>query len=60
MPQDINQDGVVNEIDIRCVEKNFLMKGPDAPADKQPKETLGNSMKGLNCFLRLVGLEPKQ
>jgi subtilisin family serine protease len=60
LPQDMNQDGVVNEIDIRYVEKNFLIKGPDAPADKQPKETLGNGKKGLDYFLRLVGLEPKQ
>ncbi|MEH7013816.1 S8 family serine peptidase [Neobacillus niacini] len=58
VPQDLNQDGVVNETDIRFVEKNFLTKGPDAPADKQPKEKIGN--KGLEYFLRLVGLEPKQ
>lgn len=60
VPQDLNQDGVVNETDIRFVEKNFLTKGPDAPADKQPKETLGNGKKDLAYFLRLVGLEPKQ
>lgn len=60
VPQDLNQDGVVNETDIRFVEKNFLTKGPDAPAKKQPKETLGNGKKGLDYFLRLVGLEPKQ
>lgn len=58
VPQDIDQDGVVNETDIRFVEKNFLTKGPDAPADKQPKEKIGK--KGLEYFLRLVGLEPKQ
>ncbi|MED3997554.1 S8 family serine peptidase [Peribacillus frigoritolerans] len=58
VPQDINQDGVVNETDIRFVEKNFFTKGPDAPADKQPKATIGK--KGLEYFLRLIGLEPKQ
>ena len=58
VPQDINQDGVVDETDIRFVEKNFLTKGPDAPADKQPKEKIGK--KGLEYFLRLIGLEPKQ
>ncbi|RRN69546.1 peptidase S8 [Peribacillus simplex] len=56
--QDINQDGEVNETDIRFVEKNFLTKGPDAPVDKQPKEKIGK--KGLEYFLRLIGLEPKQ
>ena len=59
VPQDLNQDGVVDETDIRFVEKNFLTKGPDAPADKQPKESLGNGKKGLEYFLRLIGLEPK-
>ncbi|MBT2605970.1 S8 family serine peptidase [Bacillus sp. ISL-53] len=58
VPQDINQDGVVDETDIRLVEKNFLTKGPDAPADKQPKEKIGK--KGLEYFLRLIGMEPKQ
>ncbi|MGG3911784.1 S8 family serine peptidase [Peribacillus simplex] len=57
VPQDLNQDGVVDETDIRFVEKNFLTKGPDAPADKQPKEKIGK--KGLEYFLRLIGLEPK-
>ncbi|MBG9451213.1 peptidase S8 [Cytobacillus firmus] len=60
VPQDINQDGVVDETDIRFAEKNFLTKGPDAPAKKQPKESLGNGKKDLAYFLRLVGLEPKQ
>ena len=36
VPEYFNQDGVVDETDIRFVEKNFLMKGPDASADKQP------------------------
>ncbi|MFJ7936299.1 S8 family serine peptidase [Sporosarcina sp. NPDC096371] len=58
VPQDLNQDGVVDEADVRLIEKNFLTKGPDAPADKQPKEKIGN--KGLEYFLRLIGLEVKQ
>ncbi|EPD49654.1 hypothetical protein HMPREF1210_03101 [Paenisporosarcina sp. HGH0030] len=58
VPQDINQDGVVDEADVRLIEKNFLTKGPDAPANKQPKEMIGK--KGLEYFLRLIGLEPKQ
>lgn len=58
VPQDIDQDGEVNETDIRFVEQNFLTKGPDALADKQPKEKIGK--KGLEYFLRLIGLEPKQ
>ncbi|WP_417899076.1 S8 family serine peptidase [Bacillus haimaensis] len=56
--QDLNQDGVVDEADIRLIEKNFLTKGPDAPTDKQPKEKIGD--KGLEYFLGLIGLEPKQ
>lgn len=60
VPQDINQDGMVNETDIRFVEKNFLTKGQDAPAKKQPKESLGNGKKDMVYFLHLVGLEPKQ
>ncbi|MFJ7936301.1 S8 family serine peptidase [Sporosarcina sp. NPDC096371] len=58
VPQDINQDGVVDEADVRLIEKNFLTKGPDAPANKQPKEKIGK--KGLEYFLRLIGLELKQ
>ncbi|WP_025784661.1 S8 family serine peptidase [Sporosarcina sp. D27] len=53
--QDINQDGVVDESDVRLIEKNFLEKGPDAPANKQPKEKIGK--RGLEYFLRLIGLE---
>jgi len=55
--EDINQDGVVDETDVRFVEKNFLASGPDAPSNKQPKEKIGN--KGLDYFLRLIGLETK-
>ncbi|MDM5225122.1 S8 family serine peptidase [Cytobacillus sp. NJ13] len=53
---DMNQDGIVDEIDIRFIEKNFLQVGPDAPNNKKPKEKLGN--KGLEDFLRTIGLEP--
>jgi len=56
--QDINQDGVVDETDVRLIETNFLTKGPDAPDNKQPKEKIGK--KGLEYFLRLIGLEVKQ
>ena len=55
---DINQDGIVNETDIRFIEKNFLKVGPDVPKNKKPKEKLGN--KGLEDFLRAIGLEPKK
>ncbi|MEA1855428.1 S8 family serine peptidase [Cytobacillus sp. OWB-43] len=53
--EDINQDGIVDELDIRITEKNFLTKGPDAES-KQPKEKIGN--KDLEYFLRLIGLTP--
>lgn len=53
--EDINQDGVVDETDVRYVEKNFLSKGPDASASAQPKESIGK--KGIEYFLRLIGLE---
>lgn len=56
--EDINQDGTVDEFDVRYVEKNFLTKGPDAPVNKVPKEKIGN--KGLEYFLRLIGLETNQ
>ncbi|MDQ0270070.1 S8 family serine peptidase [Cytobacillus purgationiresistens] len=53
--EDINQDGKVDEADIRLIEKNFLAKGPDA-GNKEPKETIGK--KDLEYFLRLIELEP--
>lgn len=56
--ENINQDGIVDELDVRYVEKNFLTKGPDAPSNKVPKEKIGN--KGLEYFLRLIGLETNQ
>ncbi|MBO9130680.1 S8 family serine peptidase [Bacillus sp. 165] len=55
--QDINQDGVVNETDVRFIEKNFLSKGPDALSIQQPQETIGK--KDLKYFLNSIGLEPK-
>lgn len=53
---DINQDGVVDEADVRFIEKNFLKVGADAKG-KKPTEKLGP--KGLNDFLKSIGLEPK-
>ncbi|MFP7297144.1 S8 family serine peptidase [Neobacillus niacini] len=54
---DINQDGVVNETDVRWIEKNFLTVGPKAGNGNKPKETIGK--KGLADFLKMIGLEPK-
>ncbi|EQB38689.1 hypothetical protein M948_08880 [Virgibacillus sp. CM-4] len=53
---DVNKDGIVDEADIRFIEKNFLDIGFDAPENKTPLEKLGN--KGLNDFLKSIGLEP--
>ncbi|MEY8348966.1 S8 family serine peptidase [Bacillus cereus] len=58
LPQDINQDGVVDETDVRFVEKNFLQKEVGVPEAVKPKETIGK--KGLADFLRQIGLEPKK
>ena len=55
---DINQDGVVDETDVRWIEKNFLTKGSLAGKGNQPKETIGK--KGLGDFLKMIGLEPKE
>jgi subtilisin family serine protease len=54
---DINQDGVVNETDVRWIEKNFLTVGPKAGKGNTPKESIGK--KGLADFLKMIGLEPK-
>ena len=35
---DLNKDGIVDEKDIRFVEKNFLKKGPDASKSQTPVE----------------------
>ncbi|EQB37063.1 hypothetical protein M948_09240 [Virgibacillus sp. CM-4] len=53
---DVNQDGVINETDVRFIEKNFLAKGPDAPKGKSPMETIGK--KDLNYYLDKMGLKP--
>ncbi|SCC60244.1 S8 family serine peptidase [Bacillus mycoides] len=58
VPQDINQDGVVDETDVRFIEKNFLQKEVGVPEVVKPKETIGK--KGLADFLRQIGLEPKK
>ncbi|WP_436376140.1 S8 family serine peptidase [Cytobacillus sp. BC1816] len=55
---DINQDGVVDETDVRWIEKNFLTKGSLAGKGNQPKETIGK--KRLEDFLKMIGLEPKE
>ncbi|WIY61903.1 S8 family serine peptidase [Bacillus arachidis] len=55
---DINQDGVVNETDIRFIEKNFLKKGPDVKENQKPKENVGPVT--LEKILRSIGLEPKK
>ncbi|PEC20910.1 S8 family serine peptidase [Bacillus cereus] len=55
--QDINQDGVVDETDVRFIEKNFLQKEVGVPEVVKPKEIIGK--KGLADFLRQIGLEPK-
>ncbi|MDM5440905.1 S8 family serine peptidase [Bacillus hominis] len=57
VPQDLNQDGVVDETDVRFIEKNFLQKEVGVPEVVKPKETIGK--KGLADFLRQIGLEPK-
>ncbi|PFN09770.1 S8 family serine peptidase [Bacillus cereus] len=58
LPQDINQDGVVDETDVRFIEKNFLQKEVGVPEAVKPKEKIGK--KGLADFLRQIGLEPKK
>ncbi|MFI8688237.1 S8 family serine peptidase [Rossellomorea sp. NPDC077527] len=55
---DLNQDGVVNETDVRFIENNFLTKGQDAPKGKSPKET--NGKKDLAYYLNMMGLEPTE
>ncbi|QQZ07754.1 S8 family serine peptidase [Heyndrickxia vini] len=55
---DINQDGIVDEKDVRFIEKNFLKVGATAKKNAKPQEKLGR--KGLEDFLRALGLEPKK
>ncbi|MGD6848774.1 S8 family serine peptidase [Rossellomorea aquimaris] len=52
---DLNQDGVVDESDLRLIEKNFLEKGPDAKGNKKPKEKQGKVT--LEKLFRSIGLE---
>ncbi|MGM0829816.1 MAG: S8 family serine peptidase [Bacillota bacterium] len=52
---DMNQDGKVDETDLRFIEKNFLEKGPDAKENKKPKEKHGKVT--LEKLFRSIGLE---
>ncbi|WP_078381952.1 S8 family serine peptidase [Sutcliffiella halmapala] len=52
---DINQDGIVDEKDLRYIEKNFLKIGPDAKDGVQPKEKQGNVT--LEQLFKSIGLE---
>lgn len=55
---DLNKDGIVDEKDIRFVEKNFLKKGPDASKSQTPVE---KSKSGtLADILKKLGLTPKK
>ena len=53
---DIDRSGAVDEQDIRLIEQNFLRKAKDSK--KKPVEKLGG--KGINDFLKSIGLEPKE
>ncbi|KAA0566670.1 S8 family serine peptidase [Bacillus sp. CH30_1T] len=55
---DINQDGKVDETDLRFIEKNFLEKGQGAKKNKKPKEKHGKVT--LEKLFRSVGLELNQ
>lgn len=54
---DINQDGKVDETDLRFIEENFLEKGPDAKEHKKPKEKLGKVT--LEKLFHSIGLETR-
>jgi subtilisin family serine protease len=54
--EDINQDGIVDEKDVRLVEKNFLRRGPDADPGVKAKDKIGE--KGLADYLHDIALEP--
>ena len=54
---DLNQDGKVDEKDVRFIEKNFLKKGPDAKPEQKPVESIGPMT--LEKILHSIGLEPK-
>jgi subtilisin family serine protease len=55
---DINQDGKVDETDLRFIEKNFLEKGPGAKKNKKPKEKQGKVT--LEKLFDSIGLELNQ
>lgn len=52
---DVNQDGKVDETDLRFIEKNFLEKGADGKENKKPKEKHGKVT--LEKLFRSIGLE---
>nr|WP_269448512.1 S8 family serine peptidase [Metabacillus kandeliae] len=53
---DINQDGTINETDVRFAEKNFLQIGSEAKPHAKPLEKIGG--KGLDELLSDIGLTP--
>lgn len=55
---DLNQDGIVDETDVRLIEANFMSKGQAAGTGAKPMATIGK--KGLKDFLKMVGLEPRE
>lgn len=55
---DINGDGIVDEKDLRILEKNFLKVGPGAAEQVKPIEKLGT--KSIDDLLRSIGLEPTE
>ncbi|PEJ57745.1 peptidase S8 [Bacillus sp. AFS002410] len=56
--EDINQDGIVDEKDIRFIETNFLKIGENAKKNAKTQEKLGK--KGLEDILRTLSLEPNK
>lgn len=54
LPTDINQDDIVDEKDLRYVERNFMAVNFDATVE--PQEKIGS--KTLNYYLKKVGLNP--
>lgn len=53
---DMNQDGIVDEKEVRFIETNFLQVGSNAKPDVKPKDHIGN--KGLEDLLKQIGLKP--
>ncbi len=54
---DLNQDGVVNETDVRFIEKNFLLQG-QLGLEKIPLKTKDG--KTLHDYLKELGITPKE